>query len=249
MVYRRRYGRRNFKRKPWWTRPSKRKFLFRRPKGRKVRAARRGGLAGPVFGQRGHWATLIYTETTDLNPGSSTAAVSNYGCNNVFDPKTGTGGHQPRGFDELMAFYKYAYVTSATCTMTPISNATEIPGEFFIAQSSDGTENWGADDNAAWETNLKRSRIALAGGWPFAGSGRTRNSVTTTWTAKQWFKRNVIGDEHYSNSASSGPSANVAPQFSCVYKAASGTDPAMTVFRVYIRYRVYFVEPIALLGS
>lgn len=243
MVYRRRYGRRNFKRKAWWTRPSKRKYLFRRPRGKKVRAAGRGGLGGPVFGQRGHWATLVYVENSLLDPSSTTAAVNNYGCNNIYDPYTGTGGAQPNGFDQLMAFYKYAYVTSATCTMTPITNAVEAPGEFFIAQSSDGTDNWNGIQSA-WETNLKRSRIKLAGGWPFAGMGETRNSVTTTWTAKSWFKKNVIGDLHYANSASGGPATAYAPQFSCVYKpVTSAVNPAETTFRIYIRYRVYFCEP------
>jgi hypothetical protein len=58
-------------------------------------------------------STLRYTTRIDLTPtGTNTQALS-FRANGMFDPEAAVGGHQPRGFDEMMELYKTFTVTSS----------------------------------------------------------------------------------------------------------------------------------------
>lgn len=53
---------------------------------------------------------IRYAEQFDLNPTAATAIAAIYSANGCYDPRIATGGHQPRGFDQLMALYDHYVV-------------------------------------------------------------------------------------------------------------------------------------------
>lgn len=51
-------------------------------------------------------ATMRYFTTITLDPGLAGFPATHYfSANSLFDPDAGIGGHQPRGFDQIMALY------------------------------------------------------------------------------------------------------------------------------------------------
>lgn len=59
--------------------------------------------------------TMRYADTYTLNPGASGAPGTHvFSCNGLFDPDITGVGHQPRGFDQMMALYDHYHVNAAT---------------------------------------------------------------------------------------------------------------------------------------
>lgn len=61
-------------------------------------------------------ATLRYAATEQID-GSVTPGSVIFRANGMHDPEVALGGHQPRGFDQLMAFYDHFVVIGATITV------------------------------------------------------------------------------------------------------------------------------------
>lgn len=59
--------------------------------------------------------TLRYCEKFNVTPGVSTNSYP-YSMNGMFDPYLGTGGHQPLGFDQMMAVYQQYCVIACKAT-------------------------------------------------------------------------------------------------------------------------------------
>ena len=61
-------------------------------------------------------STLRYTERVEFNPTSTTTGVWSSRANDLYDPGASPiiTGHQPRGFDNLMASYNNFRVSNET---------------------------------------------------------------------------------------------------------------------------------------
>ena len=51
--------------------------------------------------------TMRYVETLALNPGAGTNATYVFSANGMNDPNITGGGHQPRGYDQIMAMFNH----------------------------------------------------------------------------------------------------------------------------------------------
>lgn len=60
---------------------------------------------------------MIYADNAKLNPGLAASTGIALSCNGLYDPYVAAGGHQPRGFDELIALYDHYVVTNAKITV------------------------------------------------------------------------------------------------------------------------------------
>lgn len=72
-----------------------------------------------------------------------------YSCNGMFDPDITGGGHQPRGFDQLMALYDHYVVLTSKCVAT-FMQTTGIPSQLDSLSQSVGIV---LRDNASFLTN------------------------------------------------------------------------------------------------
>lgn len=99
---------------------------------------------------------LRYCDTLVLDPGAGGIASNFFSVNGMFDPDTTLGGHQPYGFDQWMAIYKYFHILSSKISIevaasasgttqswrfgiTPINRTTAIPSNCVDLMEMDGT--------------------------------------------------------------------------------------------------------------
>lgn len=74
-----------------------------------------------------------YQDHLTLNGGIGTANVDQFRANGLYDPYVGAGGHQPRGFDQLMALYDHFTVISATIHVDFANMDTSNPYVCFVS--------------------------------------------------------------------------------------------------------------------
>jgi hypothetical protein len=91
----------------------------------------------PIFPAR-TLRRLRYSSFSSLT--STTGAVASYvlRANDLFDPDFTSTGHQPMGFDQLMAFYNHFTVVAAKLIVT-FSNTAAAPLTVSLRQDADST--------------------------------------------------------------------------------------------------------------
>lgn len=111
--------------------------------------------------------TVTYSESTIQPLSATVGTVTNYliRANSLFDPRFNVGGHQPYGFDQLMAIYTKFVVVGAKVTvhLGPAGASTFLYGVFginivdpaasSITQSSDAIESQYSTYNA-WNASV-----------------------------------------------------------------------------------------------
>lgn len=107
------------------------------------RVARTAGNNAPGFPATRR-VTLRYVSYASISGGFSNQVVS---ANNIFDPDTSGGGHQPLGFDNWAALYATYIVVGSRIRVTfqpSTSSATEpyIYGVYLSDSSSLGATEW-----------------------------------------------------------------------------------------------------------
>lgn len=75
-------------------------------------AGHRGALLG-----RELRTNLIYADTFQMTNASGAASIQHFAVNGLYDPDTTGTGHQPRGFDQLMALYDHYEVLGCKVTV------------------------------------------------------------------------------------------------------------------------------------
>lgn len=124
-----------------------RRFRRRRRFVRRRRARRNTALMNPKFSvytvPLRKTVKFKYTAMVTLDPGNlDTVAVHRFRANGLHDPDFETGGHQPLGYDEWMAFYDHSTVigSAVKVTFTQIGNpASENPALVGISLNDDET--------------------------------------------------------------------------------------------------------------
>jgi hypothetical protein len=82
--------------------------------------------------KNGMTSKLIYQELVAIDPGINSAAVHVFSANGLFDPNVTGIGHQPRGFDQLMALFDHYVVPRAKMTARFSSTVPENKGNYCI---------------------------------------------------------------------------------------------------------------------
>ncbi len=101
--------------------------------------------------------SLVYTDTLTLTtPGSSSAFGTEftYRLNSLFDPYFSLGGHQPYGYDQIMAFYNRYMVNSVDIELSFYDPS--VDGLFAGAFLKNFYDSW----------TLQGKTIAEATEWP-----------------------------------------------------------------------------------
>lgn len=82
---------------------------------------------------------LSYQFTGQTNPGVVTSGDHTFRLNSVFDPDFSLGGHQPRGFDQFAAIYKYFRVRKVEAHIHVRQRAAHGIETFLIANNATTT--------------------------------------------------------------------------------------------------------------
>ncbi len=80
-----------------------------------------------------------YADTASLS--STAGVVSSYvlRANDLFDPDFTSSGHQPMGFDQMIAFYNHFVVTKARLVVTFVNTGSSTGPTVCIRQDADST--------------------------------------------------------------------------------------------------------------
>lgn len=146
---------------------------------------------------------LRYSYTTDINPASGATGWESVACNDLTVPSSGTGAHQPLGFDQIMQLYERYCVVGSKINVafmeqsTPLQNQGTIVG---IALRNSTTQE-SVQDNTASQPNeglLERNRTV----WKYMTNnqaGGTIKQVTSKFGAKKFFQLSSVNDNAGNN--------------------------------------------------
>lgn len=113
--------------------PYKRRYKRQRKYGRRYR--RRNNRYTVSVSRRSPIARQLYTkvryvEQIQLDPSAGLMAQNAFSANGLYDPNITGTGHQPLGFDQLMALYDHYEVISSKCTVT--FSPTTLTGQSIV---------------------------------------------------------------------------------------------------------------------
>lgn len=218
-------------------------YQSRRPRRRRVVRRRRlpviaRGLRAPVPTKMR--VKLTYTEFVKLTPGGAgSAAINVYSGNGMYDPNISGVGHQPRGFDELMALYDHYVVTGSTCTVSFVNTGTAEANICFIRLKDKQTE----DSDLVANTEAAYSKYALyAVNQQHPNTNHNYNLVSRANVGKFLGRGNVLSDPELKGTTSANPTEQ------CYFHVgAVGLDSAaagsVTDCFVTIQYTAWLIEP------
>jgi hypothetical protein len=115
---------------------------------------------------------LRYSEVFQLNPGSGATAMAHIKANDIYAPSTGSGAHQPLGFDQIMQLYERFCVVGSkiSCAFQLNQDGTNTGIVGVALRNTDTDES--VQDTTAVQTNeglLERNRTK----WTYSGNQLT----------------------------------------------------------------------------
>jgi len=165
----------------------------------------------------------------------------------MYDPDITSTGHQPNGFDQLMAFFQHYTVIDSTMRVsfapTSGSNITPMLWDILLSEAPTIT--------IAQSSDLLESRegtgMAIIAGTERGYIGQPK-TLKRNFNAKKFFsKSNIVGDTIYRGNASSNPAEQA--YFIVVATDIAGNDPGQLFFNVVIDYLAVLTEPKPQLAS
>ncbi len=220
--------------------PRKRMFRRRRRRRRGGSARRRvnsrtaftgsGQRTGPMLNQ--FKTTLKYNDVQTLNPGGAVPSLIVIRANDLFDPRDALGGHQPRGFDQIMTMYDHFTVIGSkiTCLFMSTTLAAETPlcGICLLDSSPPAARN------TYLESSTNTSKYLVQ------GSGATQ--VTLKFSTKHFLGRShPLSDPDLKGNIAGEP-AELA--FFHIWADGLGADTSVINIAYSIDYIVVFTEPV-----
>lgn len=183
-------------------------------------------------------ATLIYHESFDLSVGTAgLPGFHVFSANGVFDPSITTGGHQPRGFDQLMSLYDHCVVIGSKIELI-CANADTLNTNLVAIVLRDTVTQFTNADAIMESRYLTYAPIAIEGGGPAV------LTLTDQCNPNEFLGRSKpLADPDLKNSDSANPIEGC--HWHCYAIPMQGaTDTAVVHCRVRITYEVVFIEPI-----
>lgn len=177
---------------------------------------------------------LRYVENFTINPGAAgTTGTYVMDAGSVYDPNVTSTGHQPRGFDQLMAMYDHFVVIGSKCTATITINASDNNNQICGLALRDGP-TVDTDPNDYLEGGTVRSGHLT--------NERKTRVFTLGYSPKRFLGRSKpLADPDLKGSTSSNPTESA---YYHIFSAGlNATDPSALDVTVVIDYLVVFIEP------
>lgn len=180
--------------------------------------------------------TLTYSQQgVTGNGGTATLSTYQYALNSVYDPYVTAGGHQPMGYDQLTNFYQFCRVYGAkvTVTFTPGTGTSNNP--YVGIQFS---------ENSSYSPSTL-SEVIERGNCVYAmlpnQPGCTKQiTLKKGWSAKKWWNGVYSKDQSNANTASNGPTGELAYCNVFALPPTSGVNYSDCYYNIKIEYYVEF---------
>lgn len=157
-----------------------------------------------------------------------------FSASGLYDPDITSGGHQPRGFDQLMALYDHYVVIGSKCTVQSLQLPSSGRNNCIGIALKDSNGSFGAQ-NDALESGYVTSRLH--------SSDRNETlSQSMTYSPKTFLGRSKpLADPDLKGTISSNPTENA---FYHIFNSpAEGISNSTIQCMVTIEYIVAFIEP------
>lgn len=174
---------------------------------------------------------LVYFEQVTMPVAVTSDFV--WAANGMFDPNITGAGHQPRGFDQIMALYDHYYVTACSIKAGFTNTATAVGDE--------GVVSIVATDGAGLATVLSDSIESNVVQWTIIGvSGQSKQKMLSMGPLKTKDQVSITDESSLKGSASSNP--NELWYYHLVAHRHDGGNVSM-VADVQMTFFVTFLEP------
>lgn len=194
-----------------------------------------------VFPMR-HRATLRYHDVIDLGITGVTPIAYVFSANGLYDPDLTGTGHQPMGFDQLMAFFNHYVVMSSRIKVEMVnSDATQNTYAALSVQRGSSPLN-------VWNRIIEEGNVThtILGCGQEAGGPIPPRLTRSVRIADFQSVPNVLNDDTLRGSASTNPSTVVSFM---VYTYAQGTTSGHISASVTLEYDAWFIEPVQVAQS
>lgn len=216
----------------------KKKKTNRRRKRRTYQVSRyTNNLSAFPIGQTFRFKTRYVQLQNELDVGVGGIAVSQvYSLTSLYDPYTSGTGHQPIGYDEMMAMYDHYTVIGARARVR-FNQENYTANNMIVAISVQPTSTVSTGLTNTIENGLcKWTTLA-----PSEGGG-SQATLVMPFSAKKYFNRNVMNEKDHQGSVGSSPNENAYLHVT-VKPSESGVDPLKVFYHIEIDYIAILTEP------
>lgn len=188
-------------------------------------------------------AVHMYVDTTiQLNPGlAGVPDFHNFSANGLYDPDISGVGHQPMGFDQMIALFNHYTVTMSKIRVTFVNedaNYPQIVGVRIAASTS-------TPSDANQFIELTSGKWAVVGDF---GSAQEQKTLTLECPVGSWLGRpNVLNEDDLRGDDSANPTEDVI--FQIIAQPIQGVDSGRVDCVVQIEYTAIWTEPRLTAGS
>lgn len=187
--------------------------------------------------------TLRYMrKAANLDPASGGLAGTHvFSANGLFDPDITGVGHQPLGFDQIMAFYNHYTVTASRVYVSMRNNDTS--NRQICGVSRTGAQTFPADPERIIENgNCNYKYLSPAG-----NEGDYAELTLATNIGYFLGRKSVLSDNECKGSVSANPAEQV--YFTVWAAPDASVDSAIVSCGVVIEYDAVFHEPLQVVKS
>ncbi len=176
---------------------------------------------------------MRYVNRITIDPAAGGMGVQVFAANGMFDPDITGGGHQPRGFDNLMPLYNHYTVIGSKLTVSSANIATQASGALLGVSLQDTTLVLG-NVNDYLEDYSSTNIFGIA-------SAESHITLSMDFSNKKFLGPNPLADDR-KGTVTSNP---VESAFYHIYFAPVdvGIDLSIRSFLVVIDYIALLTEP------
>lgn len=186
-------------------------------------------------------ARLTYCDNIVLDPGANVTAGKVFRANGMYDPDTALGGHQPYGFDQLMALYNRFVVLGAKITITAVP-AGQFGSYIVACKLSDNAALLSTTPTVLQEQPGYRYKLFTN------GSAAPMPRLTMGYSARKMCRPGFMTNDTYQGTVNKDPDDQW--YFTVLTASAVPTaDNGPMSFNIRIDYIAKFINPIELAAS
>lgn len=181
------------------------------------------------------FTTKYVEQQVDINPGAAgLPSTYVFMLNGLYDPNITGVGHQPIGYDQMMAMYDHYTVIGARARVTLSNLDTTYQQHCLVHLKDDATTS----NNVPQIIENGMCRYTTVGR---QGSGNSVKTLQLNCSMKKFFGRSPLGAEKYTGTVSNNPSDGVFLHITVGPNAAVDTSSVRAL--VEIEYVAILTEP------
>lgn len=176
---------------------------------------------------------LRYSDTYALNPGVTGAATQVLTANGLFDVDTTGVGHQPAGYDELMALWSEYIVVRSRIKVVVSGSLTAGNGGATV-----GVALLDKSTTGDWNKYIENGHCA----WTKQGGNQTDPVTLTNYVdMRKYTNQDIFTADEYAGGTAGNP--DDTHYWHLFIQTDNSTDTGSYYFTVEVCYDVYFRDP------